>query len=511
VVIVGYSDAGGYWIVRNSWGAAWDDDGYFNVGYGECLIEDHVYYAQVQLPLAPANDAFAAAETLGPLPATSSQETQFATTQAGEPRPCGSIGATVWYRYTPPAAGTLVADTNGSDYDTVLAVYRGTSLSSLVDVACDDDGGDATRSRVSFSAAAGTTYWFQAGGFYGAKGALRLNLSGPLPPGEPTGLTAAPGDGQVTLDWSAPAAEGTSPITGYVIRYRPSGTLAWATFPDGASTATTSTVTGLANGTRYTFRVAAGNAAGSGPWSAPVRATPRPRRPGAPTGLAASPDDQQVALGWSAPATEGTSPITDYAIQQRQIGALTWTTFRDGPSAATSATVTGLANGVGYEFRVAAKNAVGRGPFSTPAAATPGLGPTNDMFAAATVISGASGQATGTNVGATLEAGEPTHHSQASESVWWQWSAPTSGTVTIDTFGSSFDTVLSVYTGSTVGALTAVAWDDDSGAGLQSQVTFAAAAATTYRIVVDGYAANTGDITLNWLYGVGGPGGAIPI
>ncbi len=43
IVIVGYDDAGGYWIVKNSWGAGWNGDGYFKVGYGECAIEAWVY------------------------------------------------------------------------------------------------------------------------------------------------------------------------------------------------------------------------------------------------------------------------------------------------------------------------------------------------------------------------------------------------------------------------------------------------------------------------------------
>jgi hypothetical protein len=44
VIIVGYDDAGGYWIVRNSWGATWNTDGYFKLGYNECSIEMYVYY-----------------------------------------------------------------------------------------------------------------------------------------------------------------------------------------------------------------------------------------------------------------------------------------------------------------------------------------------------------------------------------------------------------------------------------------------------------------------------------
>jgi putative hemolysin len=47
VVIVGYDDAGGYWIVRNSWGSSWNGDGYFDVAYGNCLIERYPYYADL--------------------------------------------------------------------------------------------------------------------------------------------------------------------------------------------------------------------------------------------------------------------------------------------------------------------------------------------------------------------------------------------------------------------------------------------------------------------------------
>ena len=54
VVIAGYNDAGGYWIIKNSWGPGWNGDGYFKIGYGECSIENFVNYAEP--PTAPDGD-----------------------------------------------------------------------------------------------------------------------------------------------------------------------------------------------------------------------------------------------------------------------------------------------------------------------------------------------------------------------------------------------------------------------------------------------------------------------
>src|ERR1044071_6634613 len=84
--------------------------------------------------------------------------------------------------------------------------------------------------------------------------------------------------------------------------------------------------------------------------------------------------------------------------------------------------------------------------------------PANDRFANAQVITGSSGTVTGSNIGANNENGEPDHAGgPAARSIWYRWTAPTSGPYSFNTFGSSFDTVLAVYTGASVGALTAVA------------------------------------------------------
>ena len=119
---------------------------------------------------------------------------------------------------------------------------------------------------------------------------------------------------------------------------------------------------------------------------------------------------------------------------------------------------------------------------------------------------GATGSETGTNVDATAEPGEPTHANVGGgSSVWWRWAAPQSGTVTLSTFGSDYDTVLAVYTGAEVGQLAEVVSNDDSGGLLQSGVEFAASAGTTYRIAVDGYAGAEGNVVLTYeLAGAGG-------
>jgi hypothetical protein len=113
---------------------------------------------------------------------------------------------------------------------------------------------------------------------------------------------------------------------------------------------------------------------------------------------------------------------------------------------------------------------------------------------------------------------------EGGQSVWWQWRAPKTETVTVHTFGSDFDTLLGVYTGAAVNALTLVAENDDAEVGAavqrpapcnprepgcnrpalqdtlsQSRVDFEAKAGTLYHFVVDGFEGESGNILLNWL------------
>ena len=93
---------------------------------------------------------------------------------------------------------------------------------------------------------------------------IRWNLF--LPPA-PTALSGSGADGEVALSWTAPSVLEQTPITDYVVQYSSDAGTTWSTFADGTSTATTATVTGLTNGTEYTFRVAAVSGIGQGAWS----------------------------------------------------------------------------------------------------------------------------------------------------------------------------------------------------------------------------------------------------
>jgi len=125
--------------------------------------------------------------------------------------------------------------------------------------------------------------------------------------------------------------------------------------------------------------------------------------------------------------------------------------------------------------------------------------PTNDNFGDAATLSGEEGSVEGSNECATKEPGEPAHAGNSGgASIWYRWTAPYSGDFVFGTYGSDFDTLLAVYTGTSLDTLTEVASNDDSGGTLQSRVEFTTTAGTVYHIAVDGCGGVQGNVTVGW-------------
>ena len=197
-------------------------------------------------------------------------------------------------------------------------------------------------------------------------------------PDAPFGLSATPGNRQVTLSWVQPS--GGAALTHYEYEQDNSGT--WIST---GSTATSTTVTGLDNGQTYTFRVRAVNAQGNGA-VVTLEATPSPStgsgggggggggtddgprepRPDALQSLSFTPGDGEVTLTWEAPEDDGGDPITDYEYRINGQGEWISTGSTD-----TTHTVTGLDNGTEYTFEVRAVNRNRKGRASNRVEATP--------------------------------------------------------------------------------------------------------------------------------------------
>jgi Fibronectin type III domain len=202
-------------------------------------------------------------------------------------------------------------------------------------------------------------------------------------------LTATAGATDVSLSWCEPEIasgynifEGTSPGN------EPTQV---NDTPLGASD-TSYDVTGLTGGTTYYFVIQA-LTDGDSITSSEASAAPTATVPGAPTGLTDTPGRSEMGLTWTAPDSDGGSPVTGYDVYQG--------TAAGGESkvpvviaASTSVTVTGLTSGTSYYFVVTAVNAVGESPASGEVSAIP-LGQAGDSGSQGP-SDGPSGSSTGT-------------------------------------------------------------------------------------------------------------------
>ncbi|NCY22048.1 hypothetical protein EBX31_08845, partial [bacterium] len=246
-----------------------------------------------------------------------------------------------------------------------LGIVTGARPADFADL--DEDGNTTELLPVDAEGAAyNASPNYNAGAYQTTAGSVA-----PQPPGISGAPTATAGNAQALLSWSAPSDIGGGAITDYAIQYSSDAGLSWTTFADGTSTSTSTTVTGLNNGSAYVFRVAAINSYGTGFPSASSNTTTPSGPPPAPTGLVATVGDGQVSIAFTQ-SSNGGSAISNYKYSINN--GSTWTAR--SPTATTSPLViSGLSNGTSYQVKILAVSSAGDGTPSSAVTVLPAVAP----------------------------------------------------------------------------------------------------------------------------------------
>ena len=380
----------------------------------------------------PPNDNFANQIPLTGATTTTTGSNRGATGEVGEPIQSG-VTNSAWWSWTAPNSGIYNIDTRGSNFDTFLSVYEGSDISNLTLRGNNDDGGGSFTSLVSLDATAGTTYRLSVDGYANATGAIQLNIASLAPPNDNF-------VNRIALTGDSANSTGTNiGATGEVGEPAQSGQInsAWWSW--------TATSSGF-------FQIdTIGSNSGNN-------------------------SDTYLSV------FEG-SAVDNLTLRANN---------DDGGGNLDSLVNVNATPGTTYQLAV---DGYGNrtGPINLNIAPT---APPNDNFANRITLTGDTANATGSNIRATGEVGEPNQNGQIN-SVWWTWTAPSTGTYNINTEGSGYDTWLSLFTGSDVSNLSLVANDDDSGEGVTSRIFLNAIGGQTYQIAVEGYWDRTGPINLN--------------
>jgi hypothetical protein len=387
---------------------------------------------------APApNNTCAGATLISSTPYGETVDASAATSDPSDPAHACAAGmstaGSVFYRWVAPADGTLRADTLGSSYDTVLSAYTG-ACGALVSQACNDDAPTSIASEITLPVTAGTALTFMVSAL-GSPGILRFHLE----------LEAAPPPHD-----ACPEARVVS-----LLPY------ADASNTYGASTSPGDPPPGCGN------QSSAKNA-----WyrfTAPIS-------------------------GVLTVDTEGSAYDTILSTWTGTCGALAEVAggCNDDTLGPTSRVQIAVAQGTTYLFQVSAYHGDG-GALAFHVAFAPDP-PFNDTCGAATIVT-APHQESVYTAGAT-GTGEPTSpcgNGSAAKSVWYRFTAPVSGTLLLDTLGSAYDTILSVWMGGCA-ALTPHGCNDDAPGTTASALSVPVAKGVTYHIRSSAYQGDGGSM-----------------
>lgn len=373
---------------------------------------------------APANDNLANRITLSGSPVSTTGTSVASTKESGEPfhGPDDTTGNSVWWSWTAPTSGLYTISTAGSNYDTLLAVYTGTVFGNLPLVVRNDDrDGFDTTSFVSFPATAGVTYQIAVDGAFTLVGQISLAIDGPFFP--PANDHFA--DRTVLTSGPQTVAATTSLATRQV-------------------------------GEPFHGNLTAGERSAWWSWTAPVTGK---------VTFTSSGGTFLATLGlYTGAALDALSAVP---VQRQSIGV----------TCEILASVT-----AGVTYSIAADNDFGfSGPFNLSVSGVIPV-PANDNFAGRFVALANQVQSS-TTVNASSEVGESIEpFFNQGNSVWWTWTAPTSGRWVIDASGSSILPYVGLYSGSNVSSLVQVARTTWLNSSLPNMLVFNASAGDVFQI-----------------------------
>ena len=410
----------------------------------------------IQPIVIPDNDDFVDATAFSTPAAPGSPETLAgsntgATFEAGEPEPSSNFLSvnTVWWKWTATTDNRMQVDTLGSDFDTYLEIFTGSSVAALTRIASDDDSAGNRLSVIDWVPTIGQTYYFRVCGYSNANGSIGISLGYYQPNAYDlfaTGKSIVPGFYFEPESQVAAAMEVGEPAHAGVATADRSLWFRYDATPENAGTVTFST---------------------SGSFN-----------------------DTVVAVYTGSDLSSLSEVVSNDDFAGKPQAEVTWQA-----SAGTT-----------YHIAVAVADPSMTSNF--PEYYISFARPVNDDFSAAVALLGDQHSLWTSNFGTSKESGEPNHAGNSGgRSIWYDWTPTTTGYYELSTAGSyriwyngaysaqTLDTLLAVYTGTSVDNLSLVASNDevrpsfraDFRADHTSRLFVNATAGQTYRIAIDGY------------------------
>jgi hypothetical protein len=510
---------------------------------------------------APPNDDFANAIVLSESAMTVTGSNVGATSEPGEPEHSYlGLANSVWWTWTAPAKGRLSLDFRGSDFLPVVSLYTGTTVSNLALIGRSYTAFISLSPVSRFYVEAGQTYYIVlVGHWYPAvEGNVRMDLSFSLgPPNDRfvdriplTGLvaTASGSNTTATAEEGEPSSNGhtvwwtwTAPVSGPVsIGTSGSSVPPWVSVYTGTELTNLAVVTtafarvtfSAIAGTEYQISVDA-NRGGQLGQIALALVAGFPSNDAFTNRIVLSGTNSTIVGAIVEATRETNEPVHGQLFGSNSIwwswsapaaGTLTVNVTGDGfnPTWAvykgsSLRSLSLVADSYDWVWGVRSSASIPVQPdvplqLAVDRAVDDGAGlvgivsvnlvfvglPSNDNFSSRIPISGTSAHVTGNTSGATREPGEPNHAGYpGGHSIWWSWTAPTAGRLTLDAFGSSVTTVAAVYVGDIVSTLTNLG----GGNATFSKLDYDCDGGVTYQIALDHwYSDSFGAVNLNLLF-----------